>query len=135
MNQPDNTSSWFADGWKVASAIGTAFAVILWWLWNQMVARLVTFGSRLDTLERTAVTREELDKKFAEQKEERKAMHLENKGDIREARDYLQRIEKKLDDAEPGVIASELQRAQKDIQELRDWKHQVDPFIERRVAP
>lgn len=60
MSQPPDSSSWLTDGWKVAGAIGTGFVLVIWWLWNQIVARLVTFGTRLDSLERTSVTREEL---------------------------------------------------------------------------
>lgn len=128
MSQPDNAPSWFADGWRVASAIGSGFALVLWWLWNQMVARLVTFGSRLDALEKTAVTREEF-LKVIEQK------HTENKEGAQRTEAYLLRIENKLDAAKPDAVAVRLARTESDIQDLRDWKHSVDPFIERKIEP
>ena len=68
----------------------------------------------------------ELDKKFDEMREDRKSMHEQNVGTMR-------RIEDKIDAWQPGVLASELARAKKDIEDLRDWKHSIDPFIARRV--
>lgn len=70
----------------------------------------------------------EIDKRFEEQRGDRKSMHQENVASLR-------RIEDKLDAIQPGVLASELARAKKDIEDLRHWKHSVDPFIERRVDP
>jgi len=73
---------------------------------------------RLDVLERTTVTREE-----------QQGMHRENQATLR-------RIEDKLDSNQPSVMASRLERAESDIRDLRTWKHQVDPYIDRgRIDP
>ena len=120
--------SWLADGWKVAQIVGGLFVGILAWVGNRTT-------TRLDSLEKTAVTREELKEAFDQLREEREATEVRSNEKHLENRGTLRRIEDKLDAARPGVIASELERAQRDIQELREWKHKVDPFIERRVDP
>lgn len=101
--------------------------------YGMVLALLAWFGNRmanrLDALEQTTVKREELDKSFAQMREDRKSMHLEN-------REALQRIEDKLDVAQhTGSIATRVGRAEKDVDDLREWKHQVDPYIKRRSDP
>jgi len=98
------------DGWKVAELVMMALMSIIAWLGKRSL-------DRLDDLERTAVTRDE-----------QQSMHRENQATLR-------RIEDKLDSSQPGVIASRLERAEDDIRDLRNWKHQVDPFIVRRIDP
>ncbi len=120
MSNPDS-SSWVADGWKVAQIIGGAFMGVLAWLGNRLT-------TRLESLERTTVTRDELKDAFATMRADRQMMHVENQ-------QALRRIEDKLDATEPGVIASRLGRAERDIEDLRNWKQQVDPFIARRGEP
>ena len=113
---------------NAALALLSAISGILTALWVRMNGQMDSLTARVVSLEKTAVTRDELDKKLNEMREERKSMHAENK-------DSLRRIEDKIDAGQPGVLASELRRAKEDIQDLRDWKHKVDPFIERRVEP
>jgi hypothetical protein len=78
---------------------------------------------RLDYLEKKSVTRDEFDKEMEKIRTERVAMHEENK-------EYLTRIERKIDIA---AIArtDELTRAnRRAIVEMRKWKHLVvDPYI------
>lgn len=52
-----------------------------------------------------------------------------------ENKEALKRIEEKVDAGQWGVVASRLGRVEKDVQDLRDWKHKVDPYIARRVDP
>lgn len=117
----DPNSPWL-DGWKVAEVAYGMVIALLAWMGNRM-------STKLDTLEKTAVTREELEKHFGQMRDDRKYMHLENK-------EALQRIEDKIDDAQhKGSIATRIQRTEKDIEDLRTWKHKVDPYINRRVEP
>ena len=121
MTQPDSTS-WLQDGWKVAQSIFGGFLLVMGWFGRRAL-------DRLDSLERTAVTRDELKSAFAEMRDDRKVMHVENQQSLR-------RIEDKLDATEPGAVAARLTRAESDIRELREWKHQVDPYIDRgRIDP
>lgn len=109
-------------GWKVAQVASGLVLGLLAWLGNRMT-------NRLDALEKNSVTRDELKESFNQMREERKAMHQDN-------RDALKRIETKLDEAQHiGVMATRVERAEQDIGDLRDWKHQVDPYIPRRVDP
>lgn len=69
----------------------------------------------------TRVTRGELGDKFDEMKKETRVLHKESSS-------ALGRIENRLEDF--GVHADRLRRAEKDIDELRVWKHdRADPYI------
>ena len=113
---------------NAALALLSAISGILTALWVRMNGQMDSLTARVSSLEKTAVTRDELEKKFNEMRDDRKSMHQENTASLR-------RIEDKIDASQPGVIAAKLLRAEKDIDDLRDWKHSVDPFIERRVEP
>ncbi len=88
---------------------------------------------RLDKLERNYVTHEELDKHFAQLREERAATeqrsdekHLENKGTLRHIVD-------KLDSMQVAVIADRLKRIEQDVNDINayteDLKHEhIDPY-------
>lgn len=96
--------------------------MLLAWWGNRM-------SNKVDALERTAVTRDELDKHFAQMREERKGMHQDNQN-------ALKRIEDKLEGAQQvGIIPTRVKRIEDDVEDLRTWKHQVDPYITRRVDP
>lgn len=116
------TDANWIDGWKVAEVAYGMVITLLAWMGNRM-------STKIDTLEKTAVTREELKEHFGQMRDDRKLMHLENK-------EALQRIEDKIDDAQhKGSIATRISRTEKDVDDLRMWKHKVDPYITRRVDP
>lgn len=120
MNEPI-PPNWL-DGWKVAELAYGLVLGLLAWMGNRM-------SNKIDALERTSVTREELKDNFAQMREDRKSMHDQNQ-------EALQRIEEKLEGHQlAGVIVTRVKRNEDDIQDLRDWKNQVDPYITRRGDP
>lgn len=106
------------DGWKIAElAMGALLAGFLW-----VFRRL---QSKVDA----SVSKEEFREVLRLLREDHGAMDSRNLT-------HLQRIEDKLDKAqESGVIVTRIDRHEEDIEDLRTWKHQVDPFIKRRVDP
>jgi len=109
------------DGWTIAKLAWGMVVSFVAWLGIRSV-------NRLDQLERTYVSRDEMKEAFERLQQDRKAMHLDNK-------ESLQRIEAKLDASEhEGIIATRLERVEEDILDLRRWKHEsVDPYIPRAV--
>lgn len=105
----------------VEAAYAPVIALLAWW-GNRM-------SNKIDVLEKTAVSHDQLKDMFGQMREDHNAMDERN-------RNSLKRIEDKLDDAQrEGVIATRVKRAEDDIEDLRTWKHSVDKFIPRRVDP
>jgi uncharacterized protein (UPF0335 family) len=79
---------------------------------------------RFEALEKVAVTDEDLKETFAQWRSDRQTMHEENLK-------HLSRIEGKIDIIPNiGVVISRIERAEKDIDDLREWKHEkADPYI------
>lgn len=119
-DMPTETSTF--DSWKLLeSAYGIIIVLLAWW-GNRMT-------DRLDVLEKSAVSRGELKEQFEQMRQDRKTMHDDNRA-------ALQRIEEKLQETQQvGIIPTRVQRIEEDIDDLRHWKHSVDPFITRHVEP
>jgi len=94
-------------GWVEIALVPTG--ALLAWVWT--VERRMA----------NRITRVELDGKFNDMQKERMQLHRENTS-------TLKRIETKLEDF--GVHADRLRRAEKDIDDLHDWKHEnADPYF------
>lgn len=97
------------DGWEVAKVAWGVLMSFFAWLSVRSI-------NRLEALEKTAVTRDEIKDHFHEIREERQIM----RGEMNES---LHRIETKLDETEGvGIIATRLARVEADITDLRQWK-------------
>lgn len=94
-------------GW-IEIALVPAGGLLTWvWTVERRMSNRITYG--------------ELDNKFEDMKKERMQLHKENSSS-------LNRIENKLEDF--SVHADRLRRAEKDIDDLREWKHdKADPYI------
>lgn len=75
---------------SILLALLTAFTAVLAWIGRKALDEQKQHSARLGKLEQSAVTREDLDKALEQIRSDRRAMHQEN-------RDYLIRIEQKID--------------------------------------
>jgi len=81
----DPSLSWRDIAWALATlcmAIGGVFMTNM----NRLLGRTI---DRLNELERNYVTREELQKTFEQMRQDRMAMHLENRDSLRRIEDML----------------------------------------------
>jgi len=106
------------DGWKIAElAMGALLAGFLW-IFRRLQSKVDASVSKDDFKEALELLRKDYG-----------SMNMRNQT-------HLQRIEDKLDGVQhTGVIVTRIDRHDSDIEDLRTWKHQVDPFIKRRVDP
>jgi len=113
MNEVSNL-----DGWKIAElAMGALLAGFLW-VFRRLQSKVDASVSKDDFKEALELLRKD-----------HGTMDMRNQT-------HLQRIEDKLDKAqEAGVIVTRIDRHEEVIEDLRTWKHQVDPYIKRRVDP
>lgn len=125
MNAPDTG----LDLRDVVWALGALCMAIGGFVMSGMSRLLGRTVQRVDDLERKVITRDELEKKFNEMREDRLTMHRENK-------EALTRIETKLDGTElNGPVAVRVGKLESEVDRLRTWRHQTEPFIERKVLP
>jgi hypothetical protein len=102
------------DGWKFSQIVGYLFLSLLGFLGVRSI-------NRIDALEKNAIGRDEFDKAMDQIRTERAAMHAEN-------RDYLRRIEEKLDIAAMASLTELVRFNGEQIRELREWKQEkIDP--------
>lgn len=71
MIEPQDSKTWL-------SAAVSALSVILGWLWVRIIRQHDAHGAKIQKLERTCVTRDELIKYMNATREERWKMHEEN---------------------------------------------------------
>jgi hypothetical protein len=108
------------DAWQIAQGLWVLLTAFLAWVGKRAL-------TRLDSLEKEAVRKEDFDKAIADMKAERKSMHDQNK-------EILSRIEDKIDIAAQAAMIERLKNLEQRLERVHkyaeDTKHNyVDPYI------
>lgn len=87
----------------VTGALGLISA-IFWWAWNRSVKRGDDVEARLMALERNSITREELQQTIREAAADRRSMHEDNQGEIKDMRARIEEFEGRRSKTEHAIL-------------------------------
>jgi len=105
------------DPWKITSAVMAGMTAILSWLGIDSLLRL-------RSLERLSISRGEFKEYMDSMREDRKAMHEEDKAQIVDLKKSVDSIQT------AGVLAMKVLQCEREINRLRKWRHEkADPYI------